>query len=97
MNRGIEVKLDRKRHLLASSQAIAKYQEITGRELAARTTISNLSLRDVIVITWALLLHEDPGLTIDGVGDMIFPLTNMKELMYKIAEAWDVYGKELEK
>jgi len=97
MTKGIKVKLDKKRHLLVTSQAVAKYQEVTGRELAAQSTLSNLSLRDVVVITWALLLHEDPRLTIDQVGDMIKPQTNMKELMYKIAEAWDAYGRELDK
>jgi len=97
MAKSVKVKLDRKRHLLVTSQAIAKYREVTGRELAAQTTLSNLSLRDLIVVTWALLLHEDSKLTLDQVGDMIKPQTNMKELMYKIAEAWDAYGRELDK
>ena len=95
MAKEIKVRLDKTRHLKASAQAIARYQEVTGRELLAQSTRSNLSLRDVIIVAWVLLLHEAPGLTIDEVGDMIFPLTNMQELMYKIAEAWDTYYKEL--
>ena len=95
MSKGIKIKLDKKRHLLVTTDALAQYERITGRQLLAQSTMSNLSLRDVLVITWALLLHEDSKLTIDEVGDMIKPQTNMKELMYKIGEAWDAYGKEL--
>jgi len=95
MTKRIKIKLDKERHLLATSRAIAKYQEVTGRELLAKSTLSNLSLRDVIVVTWTLLLHEDSSLTIDQVGDIIKPQTNMNELIYKIGEAWDAYDKEL--
>jgi len=95
MNRGIEVKLDMKRHLRVTADALAAYERVTGRQLLAKATMSNLSLRDVVVIVWALLLHEDETLKIDDVGDMIKPLTNMKELIYKVAEAWDIYIREL--
>ena len=94
---GVKVKIGgKKRHFLITSEAIAKYREVTGRELLFKSTFSNLSLRDVIVITWACLLHEDPGLKIDDVGDMIKPQGNMQELMYRIGEAWDAYSKEME-
>ena len=96
MSKGIKVKLDKKRHLLVTTDALAQYERITGRKLLAESTMSNLSLRDVVVITWALLLHEDPRLTIDQVGDMIKPQTNMQELTYRIGEAWDIYAKEME-
>lgn len=96
MAKGIKVKLDKKRHLLVTTDALAQYEKVTSRKLLAKSTISNLSLRDLIVITWAFLLHEDPGLKIDDVGDMIKPQGNMQALIYKIAEAWAVYDKEME-
>ena len=96
MARGIRVKLDRKRHLRLTSQAIADFERVTGKPLLAESTLSNLSLRDFVTIVWALLLHEDPQLTIEQVRDMIHPLGKIKELRDKIVEACDAYVKEMD-
>ena len=96
MAKGVKIKLDRKRHLLVTSQGIADFERVTGKPLLGKATLTgNLSFKDIIAMTWALLLHEDSQLTLDQVSDMIRPQTNMTELMYKIGEAWAAYDKEL--
>ena len=97
MSKGIKVKLDKKRHLLITTDAIAAYERITGKQLVARSTIVNFSSRDLVVFVWACLLHEDSKLTLDEVAEMIKLQINWDSLIAGIQKAWDAYGKELEK
>lgn len=98
MAKGIRIKLSgKKRYLLASAQAIAKYREVVGRELAAKSTWSNLSIWDLLVIAWACLLHEDPELKIEDVGKAVYAQSNLAELIGKISETFNAYDWELNK
>lgn len=97
MAKGVKIRLDKKRHLLITTESLAAYERVTGRQMMAQSTLTNLSLRDVIVMAWAFLLHEDSRLTIDQVGDMIKPQKNFNELLSGIQRAMDDFTKELDR
>lgn len=95
MAKGVKIKLDKKRRLLITSQAIADFERVTGKPLLGKAMLTgNLSLKDIITMAWALLHTEDSSLTTDAVAEMIHG-GNMTALTYKIAEAWDAYDREL--
>lgn len=66
----INVELDRPRTLVISLNALCKAEEVTGESfLAGEPAFS--SIRVMRALVWAGLLHEDPTLTLDQVGDLI--------------------------
>jgi hypothetical protein len=48
-----------------------------------------LSITDILIILWAGLVHEEKGLTIDHVGDMV-GFTDLTDVLTKIMEALNV-------
>jgi len=66
----VPLRLDRERTLLLSFNALCKAEEITGMNLLAGEVVFS-SLRVLRALLWAGLLHEDPLLTVEEVGDLI--------------------------
>lgn len=66
----ISVQLDKPRTLVISFNALCKAEEVTGQSfLVGEPAFS--SMRVMRALVWSGLLHEDPTLTLDQVGDMI--------------------------
>lgn len=66
----VPVQLDKPRTLVLSLNALCKAEEVTGINLLVGEPAFS-SMRIVRALVWAGLLHEDPTLTLETVGDMI--------------------------
>jgi len=66
----IQVALDKPRTLIISFNALCKAEEVTGQSFLVGDPAFS-SMRVMRAMVWAGLLHEDPLLTIEQVGDMI--------------------------
>lgn len=87
-HRGIvEINLDRPRHLRYTLNALSEIEDKLGIPL---TEIGKtpLGIKAVRVILWAGLIHEDPDLTVEAVGDLV-DFGNFEEVQLKIAEAFE--------
>ena len=82
----VAIELDRHRKMLIDFNALASFEEVTGKS-ALREGIDSKSAVDIRAFLWAALRHEDPGLTLDQVGAMIH-LGNLEWAGEKIAEAF---------
>ena len=66
----VPLRLDRERVLILSFNALCRAEEVTGINfLMGEFTFS--SVRVMRALVWAGLLHDDPTLTLEAVGDMI--------------------------
>jgi hypothetical protein len=66
----VHLRLDRERTLIISFNALCLAEEITGINfLMGEFTFS--SVRVMRALVWAGLIHEDPSLTLEQVGDLI--------------------------
>ena len=66
----VPLRLDRERTLILSFNALCRAEEVTGIAfLMGEFTFS--SVRVMRALVWAGLLHDDPTLTLEAVGDMI--------------------------
>lgn len=63
----VEIDLDKPRHLRLDLNAMCEFERVSGKSIAE---IGN-SLRDIRIMLWAALVHEDPDLTEEGVGSFI--------------------------
>jgi hypothetical protein len=67
-----KIELDKERVLRYSLNAISLYEEKTGEPLAvALRELTKHSFKAIRRVIWAGLLHEDPELTEEQVGEMI--------------------------
>jgi hypothetical protein len=67
------VTLDRERTLRMDFNALAKAEELTGKNFIDAATWRSLSIRDYRALIFACLVHEDPALTLESVGQMVTP------------------------
>ena len=66
----VPLRLDRDRTLVLSFNALCRAEEVTGINfLMGDFTFS--SVRVMRALVWSGLLHEDPSLSLEEVGDMI--------------------------
>lgn len=80
-NSQIPIQLDRMRHLRFDLNAMAAYEDETGK--SAFSIGDNINAKSIRALLWASLIHEDETLTIKQVGNMIHP-GNMTEITTKI-------------
>lgn len=66
----VTINLDRPRTLVMSFNALCRAEEATGINLLV-TDIAFSSVRVLRALVWAGLLHEDPTISIERVGDLI--------------------------
>ncbi|MED4840395.1 hypothetical protein P9695_08755 [Weizmannia sp. CD-2023] len=83
----VEVELDKVRHIRYTMNALAEIEDKLGYGLADLDG-KQLKIKEVRVILWAGLIHEDPELTEEQVGDMI-DLGNMQYVQGKMSEAFE--------
>lgn len=83
----IPYKLDKIRNLRYGMLALSMIEETTGRSLSA-WDLNNVSIRDLGVLVWAGLYHEDKELTPESVMELIDEHSS-------IDEAGEVAGKAI--
>src|SRR5690554_1729697 len=84
----VEIELDKKRNLRYTMNALAEIEDKLGVGLA---DIGNMEMtvKNVRVVLWSGLIHEDPELTEIEVGNMV-DMDNFQMVQEKIAEAFAV-------
>ena len=84
----VEVELDKKRKLLIDLNAMCAFEEQTGKKfLDVADSLSKgdfPAMTDFRALFWSALIHEDPELTVDKVGEMINP-SDMDKLAQSIS------------
>lgn len=66
----VPLRLDRERTLILSFNAMCKAEEVTGVNFLMGDVVFS-SVRVLRALVWAGLLHEDPTLTLEQVGELI--------------------------
>lgn len=82
----VKVELDKERTLRYTMNALAEIEDALGVPLAELQTVK-MTMKNIRVILWAGLIHEDEDLTQLEVGNMV-DLNNMEEVQTKVAEAF---------
>jgi hypothetical protein len=82
----VKMELDKERNLRYTMNALAEIEDILGVPLSEMENVK-MTIKNVRVILWAGLIHEDPELTQEEVGNMV-DLGNFKEVQEKVAEAF---------
>lgn len=67
----ITVALDRERHLRLDFNALAQFEEVTGRNTLEQSGWEGFGAREIRALVWAAALHESPELTLESVGEML--------------------------
>ena len=89
VNPVISIQLDRPRTLKITFNTLVEIEKETGKSIMDRATWTDLGVRDLRIILWAALKHEDPTLTIEDVGRMLGP-QNMEDVANAIGKAFEV-------
>lgn len=93
MKKGVTIELDKPRTLRYGINALAKIEESIGRPIMG-LDLENLGIRELLVIVYAGLYHEDKALTIEQVGDLIDEHSDLNTIAEKLGEALtEAFGK----
>ena len=93
MKKGVTIILDRPRTLRYGLNALAKVEDITGKNIMG-LDLNNVSIKDLLAIIYAGLYHEDKELAVEKVGDLIDEHSNITEVAEKLGEAFtEAFGK----
>lgn len=94
MKHGVTINLDKPRTLRYGINALAKIEDLTNKPLV-KLDLKNVGIKDLLIITYAGLCHEDNNLTIEKVGDIIDEYSSLGEIAEKVGEALTLaFGKE---
>lgn len=86
----VTINLDRPRRLRYTMNALISMEEALGKpigQLISDYNTGTIGFKDMRIIIWAGLLHENPDLTLEQVGDMIDEAESLKYVMLKAGEA----------
>jgi hypothetical protein len=86
MKKGVTIILDKPRTIRYGMNALAKIEDITGKSIIT-LDLNKVGIKDLLVIIYAGLYHEDNELTIEKVGDLIDEYSNLNDMAEKIGEA----------
>jgi len=93
---GVKITLDKERTLKLDLNAMAAFEEATGKSLMdGKFHGSNMTPKDLRAMLWACLLHEDETVTEKQVGSWV-TVTNLMEVTGKLNEAFEVDMPESE-
>lgn len=93
MKKGISINLDKPRTLRYGINALAKIEDITGRPITA-LDLNRVGIKDLLVIVYAGLYHEDKDLTVEQVGNIIDEYSDINSVAEKVGEAFTLaFGK----
>ena len=83
MKNGVTINLDKPRTLRYGINALVKVEDL-----------SHVGIKDLLIIVYAGLCHEDKTLTLEKVGDLIDEYSNITEIAEKLGEAFTLaFGK----
>ena len=92
----VKITLDKERTLRFDLNAMVEFEEVTGKSLlSGKFKSGKMTPRDLRVMLWACLMHEDESLTEKQVGSWV-TVHNMKEISDKLNEAFEVAMPESE-
>jgi len=86
----VMVNLDRPRRLRYSMNALVNMEEALEKPIGRIISEFNagmFGLKDIRAVIWAGLLHENPDLTQEQVGDMIDEAESMNYVIRQVGEA----------
>ena len=86
MKKGILIELDKPRILRYGINALATIEEILGKPLT-NLDLNSVSVKDLRVILYAGLYHEDSSLTPEKAADLVDEYSDIETAAEKIAEA----------
>ncbi len=89
----VTIQLDRERHLQFDLNAMATFEELTGKSLFKGGSSGDMTAKDCRALLYAGLKHEDKDLTLEQVGAMI-TLDNMPDIAEVLAKAWTKANEE---
>lgn len=92
----VEITLDKVRHLKLDLNAMAEFEEATGKSLMDGKFGKNMTPKDLRAMLWACLLHEDEKVTLKQVGSWV-SVSNLLEVSGKLNEAFEVAMPEEKK
>lgn len=84
----IPYKLDKVRNLRYGMRAMSLFEETTGKEMIS-LDFNRVSIRDLGVLIWAGLYHEDQDLTPESVMDLIDEYSDIDEAAELMGKAVD--------
>lgn len=79
----ITIVLDRPRKLIYDFNALAAYEEATGKNVLAGGITANMTIRDLRALIWAGLIADDPELTVEQVGRLLH-LGNLADVQRQV-------------
>jgi len=82
------IKLDKERQLRLTLGAMAAFEAVTGKNLLQGLDISQFSATDMRALIWACLIHEDPTLKLEDVGNMV-DVADLPAIAEKLGELWN--------
>ncbi|MFA5439638.1 hypothetical protein [Dehalococcoides sp.] len=91
--KNIPITLDKVRNLRLDLNAMVAFEEATGKSVFKIG--ADMSARDIRALLWACLRHEDKGLTLEAVGQMVTS-QNIPELNARLVEAFNAAMPEAE-
>lgn len=91
----VSIELDKKRNLRYTMNALGEIEDHLGVPLSEMSKVK-MSIKNIQVMLWAGLLHEDEELTLKQVGDMV-DMGNFEEVQEKIAEAFAMFKEKKSK
>jgi len=84
----VEIELDKPRKLLINLNSMCAFEEKTGKKFLDVTDSLSKgefpAITDFRALFWCALIHEDPDITVEQVGEMITP-ADMDKLAKSIA------------
>ena len=83
----VKIVLDKERTLKLDLNAMAAYEEATGKSMFKAFNPDELGARELRALLWACLIHEDESLTLKQVGSFI-TADNMNGVAARIGEAF---------
>lgn len=89
MKKSVTIELDKARNLRYGMNALVKIEELTGKPIT-KLDLESISMKDLRIIVYAGLCHEDKDLTLEGVGELIDNYSDITQVANKIAEAFTI-------
>ena len=93
MKNGVTINLDKPRTLRYGINALVKVEDLTGKNITA-LDLSHVGIKDLLIIVYAGLCHEDKDLTLEKVGDLIDEYSNITEIAEKLGEALRLHSEK---
>jgi hypothetical protein len=94
-NKAVDIELGGEtRHLRLNLNAIASFEEATGNSIGAmRDELGRVPVRALRILLWALLVTDDPKLTINQVGSWV-ELDNLQYVSEQVTEVLRSSGRK---